>query len=277
NDWGDNSNTQFANLALWVARRHDMPVNEALLRVERRYRQTQRANGSWAYEVEEDHGTATMTCAGLLGLAVGHGVYHDLGKVKDFRKDQQLLRGLASLSSVIGNPVAEAGQVPNLGKAGRSYYFLWTLERMAIIYGLDKINNKDWYAWGAQLLVHNQQGDGNWNGEFHQAGVDTCFALLFLKRANIAPELADVMRKKNKQLDKLPDLSIIISKDPVKSGIEGGGNKQPSPPDELDDPEEVAAAARQRAPAYLPRPCLTSRHDDLGDQRTWACTRAVRA
>ena len=37
----DNSNTQFAMLALWAARRHDVPVEVALGLVEQRFRATQ--------------------------------------------------------------------------------------------------------------------------------------------------------------------------------------------------------------------------------------------
>ena len=37
----DNSNSQFAMLALWAARRHDVPVEHALLLAEQRYRTSQ--------------------------------------------------------------------------------------------------------------------------------------------------------------------------------------------------------------------------------------------
>jgi len=49
---------------------------------------------------------------------------------------------------------------------------------------LEKIGGKDWYSWGAELLLVSQKQDGSWSGEYGYA--DTCFALLFLKRANFA-------------------------------------------------------------------------------------------
>jgi hypothetical protein len=45
----DNSNTQFAVLALWIARRHGAAVQPALALAAQYFRQTQHADGSWAY------------------------------------------------------------------------------------------------------------------------------------------------------------------------------------------------------------------------------------
>src|SRR5205823_9643393 len=46
---GDNSNTQFASLALWVARRYGVPAEPALVGIEKRFRATQFPDGSWSY------------------------------------------------------------------------------------------------------------------------------------------------------------------------------------------------------------------------------------
>jgi hypothetical protein len=248
---GDNSNVQFAALALYVARRYNIPSDEALIAVDRHFRATQNPNGGWAYDPPHPESTASMTCAGLLGLAIAHGLYAEQkgAKEKNLLKDKSLVAGLHALSTVVGDPAPGAATVQTLANGGRSYYFLWTLERMAVIYGMKKINGKDWYHWGAQLIVGNQATDGSWKGEFHEGNCDTCFALLFLKRANVAPELTSIMEKKNKQLEKLPDLGTFIGKDPIKPGIEGGGKQQPAPPDEID---EVSAAAVPQARAPLP-------------------------
>ncbi|HYT92699.1 MAG TPA: hypothetical protein VEL76_28540, partial [Gemmataceae bacterium] len=73
-------------------------------------------------------------------------------------------------------------------------YFLWSLERMAVIYDLKKIEDKDWYAWGSGIILANQSGDGSWRERF--PGVpDTCFALLFLVRANVVKDLTDKLRQ----------------------------------------------------------------------------------
>src|SRR5262249_53862480 len=71
---GDNSNTQFAILALWVGRRHGAKVNHPLFLAERRFRKTQEPQGGWSYGAESGasaNPTPSMTAAGLLALALG--------------------------------------------------------------------------------------------------------------------------------------------------------------------------------------------------------------
>jgi hypothetical protein len=74
-------------------------------------------------------------------------------------------------------------------------YFLWSLERMAVIYDLKLIGGQDWHAWGSEVIVANQEDDGSWSERF--PGVpDTCFALLFLRRANLVKDLTDKLRER---------------------------------------------------------------------------------
>src|SRR5262249_37189317 len=97
---GDNSNTQFAGLGLWVARRHGVPVENALARVETRFRKTQRVNGGWGY-VPGMEATSTMTCAGLLGLAFSQGL-----------KNETVLRAAPNLFDAKGGPPPVPGPGP---------------------------------------------------------------------------------------------------------------------------------------------------------------------
>ncbi len=72
-------------------------------------------------------------------------------------------------------------------------YFLWSVERMAVIYDLKEIGGRDWHRWGAEVILANQKRDGSWAERF--SGVpDTCFALLFLKRANVVKDLTAKLR-----------------------------------------------------------------------------------
>ena len=193
---GDNSNTQFATLALWVARRHGLPVDLALKRVEVHFRLTQNDDGGWGYmniggmpfiPAIGRGSSAAMTCAGLLGLAVGHGTARDAGRA--LAKDAIMKKSLLALGTAIGNPGGPGG-IPVLGpNQGKAYYFLWSLERVAVALGLETIGKKDWYGWGSDVLLANQQQDGSWRGEYAAWGADTCFALLFLRRANLASDL----------------------------------------------------------------------------------------
>jgi hypothetical protein len=221
---GDNSNTQFAILALWVARRQGVPVENALAKVDARFRSTQFADGGWGYSdiIINPNADPAMTCAGLLGLAAGHGMASltllkaknpddkDKEPPKETRpkktppdpgKDPAVKAGLKALGAFLGDPPAKGKRLSLPGLAGnggatgnRLYYFLWSVERVAVAYDLNTIGNRDWYGWGAELLVRTQQANGSWMGNYGKGGVDTCFALLFLRRANLARDLTATLK-----------------------------------------------------------------------------------
>jgi len=72
-------------------------------------------------------------------------------------------------------------------------YFLWSVERVGVIYSLPKFGDTDWYGWGVPIILAQQRADGSWHDRF--PGVpDTCFALLFLRRANVAQDLTDKLQ-----------------------------------------------------------------------------------
>ena len=63
-----------------------------------------------------------------------------------------------------------------------------------MLFNLKEIGGKKWYEWGADTIVKNQRPDGSWRDRF--PGIcDTCFALLFLKRANVAKDLTDKLQE----------------------------------------------------------------------------------
>jgi hypothetical protein len=239
----DNSNTQFAALALWVARNHGVPVDPVLVRVGERFRQSQRKDGSWAYHLNEvKHFNHSMTCAGLLGLAVARGISND----KDAEQNKAISRGFEFLKDKVGTTYrlakesadahrqwsldeyayrkrwteARGPERPKIiaeykkemperlkqiegnsangllirADAWGDLYFLWSLQRTATIYDLKKVAGVDWYDWGSEIIVTAQKSDGSWEDRF--PGVpDTCFALLFLKRANLVKDLTDKLRQ----------------------------------------------------------------------------------
>jgi hypothetical protein len=188
----DNSNTQFALLALWAARRHSVPAARTLNLITRRFLTSQNSDGSWGYHYKLGGGEPErppMTCVGLLGLAIAYGLANEAGLApKGPVRDPRIIQGFAALSKNVGAPTGKMQ-----GHAQKNLYFLWSVERVGVLYNIGTINKKDWYRWGAEILVANQQLDGNWKGGgYHGANetVDTCLALLFLKRANLAADLA---------------------------------------------------------------------------------------
>ena len=60
--------------------------------------------------------------------------------------------------------------------------------RGCVAFDLKTIGGKDWYTWGSDVLLVNQAADGSWHGD-NSPTVDTCFALLFLKRSNLVTDL----------------------------------------------------------------------------------------
>jgi hypothetical protein len=185
----DNSNTQFAILALWVARRHGLPVERTLRLTAQRFRTTQRYNGAWGYFAAESKtslGYPAMTGVGLLGLAVGLGVRTQKDP-KENGEEEQIRKGIQALSERIGKASPDSGR-----RRFIALYLLWTVERVGVLYGKRKLGDKDWYAWGVDELLPTQQADGSWNDGFYLGAsrtLDTCLALLFLKRSNLTADL----------------------------------------------------------------------------------------
>ena len=182
----DNSNTQFAALALWAAQRQDVPVERALALVAKRFRTCQNDDGGWGYHSggeQREPSRPSMTCVGLLALAVGHGLGRDDEPARGSVPDEQIQNAMNALGKRVGKPMT---------RDDYDLYFLWSLERVGVLYGLQRIGGGDWYSWGAEFLVGKQAKGGEWKGShYHGASptLDTCFALLFLKRVNLTHDL----------------------------------------------------------------------------------------
>jgi hypothetical protein len=259
----DNSNTQFALLALWVARRHGIPSDYALAMVETRLRATQRPHGGWTYrypaklpndpkvadamfQTQDFQPSPAMTCAGLLGMALAHGVYEPgKGPKRDLANDPAVKQGFLALGTFVGNATGDVSKATRLAKPGKAYYFLWSLERMAVLYDLKTIGGKDWYRWGAEILLANQGGDGGWQGDYGRGGCDTCFALLFLKRTNVARDLTLHLLGKGKDPGKAPVKLLEMIEKEFAPGIEKKPGSRQAPP------------GRQGSAAPLIRPVLS--------------------
>jgi hypothetical protein len=230
---GDNSNTQFAILALWAARRHDLPLQQTVAQVEQRFRSSQMPGGWSYYGRTGPYGS--MTCVGLLGLALGRAWESQTKPAGGapgplLAKDEGISRGLHALGTYLTDP----GDVDHKGKLNT--YFLWSVERVGVLYGLKTIGGKDWYRWGVQYLLPTQKGNGSWSGNVSGPfpTTDTCMALLFLKRADLVPGLGEKLR-----------LRVAIT-DP-DADPEGGSQKK-SPGEQTDSPGSKPAPAPEAGP-----------------------------
>ena len=188
----DNSNTHFAILGLWAARRHDVPTDRSFALLVQRFQTSQGGNGTWAYNYARGgaNGPLQMTCVALLGLAIGHVLTPDPAVRPE--KDPRVVNAFAALSPRIGEPAGRFDDRPSIKDAG-GLYFLWAMERIAVLYDVRQLDKKDWYRWGAEILIGHQSPDGSWSedGGYHGQSptLNTAFALMFLKRANLTPDL----------------------------------------------------------------------------------------
>ncbi|MCI0641277.1 MAG: hypothetical protein L0Y72_16310 [Gemmataceae bacterium] len=244
----DNSNTQFAILALWASRRHDVPADRSIGLLLFRFLTSQNKDGSWSYAYKhggEAGGSPAMTCCGLLGLAVGHGLARDIlgPNMHMLAKDPRIIDAFLSLSKHIGEPADRMENLPM-----QNLYYLWSLERVSVLYDLPTIGERDWYRWGCEILVANQKPQGHWEGSGYPGSdstLDTCLALLFLKRANLARDLGNAI-----PIQAAQDLNKEIA---LRTGV-----KKAPPPRVKEEKAPIVAAASnppiQAEPMPPPQP-----------------------
>src|SRR5207244_9066291 len=135
--------------------------------------------------------------------------------------------------------VPEQEIIRNINTA-RDYYFLWSLERVAVAYGVPAVGNKDWYNWCAPGLLAAQQRDGGWRGKFG-ADIDTCFALLFLRRANLAEDLTAYLKGQVKD----PGQAVLKSSSGGGEGLAGASSPARKPP--FNDAKPRASSPRPKS------------------------------
>jgi hypothetical protein len=189
---GDNSNSQFAVLALWAAYSltgYEVPAR-TWQRIRDFYKRTQLSAGGWQYSGTmrggRGLGRPSMTAAGLVAYVYA---------VAALTGDAAVARG---------SPVARKG-LKALLKTPSDYsdhYFAYAMERAGTIMNLEL---EKWYVPGAKHLLKEQKRDGSWRGRFHgdPAGAyDTALALLFLSRTTLMPRRAATTKR-----DTFPDLS----------------------------------------------------------------------
>jgi len=307
--FGDNSNTQFALIALWVARRHDLPdalhesVDKSLAVVDLHFRTTQNLDGGWPYKTgyfgrpTMSASSAAMTCAGLLGLAVGNVSNRASSALrtkadkksknkektddrdnadtkkdqaqkshKDLGKDERVVAGLKYLGAVLagkisfrrnpGMPVPR-DQVRGEVADPNYYYFLWSLERVAVTYGFDSLGNINWFDYGAGPLLRLQSRDGSWSDDLY-GGSNTSFALLFLSRSNLVRDLTTAL-KGSVQDPAKPSLKS-------GSGVDGSKSEKKPASEVTQQPAIPKAGEAPSEPAAKPEPAprTTSQAAQLG-------------
>ena len=270
---GDNSNTQFGLIGLWVAGRHGVPIKDAMALIEAYFLATQNTrDGGWGYNsTGSTNSTVAMTCAGLLGLAIG-GAARDTARATPDKKGGEKVEGAendpffnpkkgdgekaepavkarpstardraaeAALKA-IGSVLVASNGVSNFVGLGNAMYTLWSVERMAVAYQLETIGGVDWYDYGSTIILGMQGGNGAFNDGQYGEDINTALALLFLAKANFTK-----------------DLGAKKHKDPGKVELRGGGAQNPltAPPrEDKDRAKRGAGGAAAAGPNDTPAP-----------------------
>jgi hypothetical protein len=202
---GDNSNSQFALLALHEAELVGISAKNQTWQLARsHWEQSQNPDGSWGYQRQAQGsgpGTGSMTCAGITSLIIASDRMQASGarvvgdrieccraiEDKDTGQIERGLRWLGQHYSVKHNPDAPGGT--------NVLYYLYGLERvgrftarrfLALPQQPGKTERADWYREGADFLMGYRVAlsgfwKGNGNGE-NLPVIGTSFAILFLSK-----------------------------------------------------------------------------------------------
>jgi hypothetical protein len=186
---GDNSNSQFALLALHEAARVGVRVKEETwVRAQQYWVACANADGSWGYTIGNAGGSGSMTCAGIASVWI---TAEHIG-TPDARAAQESVSccGGGSTPKVLERGLDWLGRrfsvVDNPGTGGQTwlYYYLYGLERVGRFTARRYIGEHDWYLEGARMFVNVQDG---LTGRFVAPRIEdpvvaTSFALLFLAK-----------------------------------------------------------------------------------------------
>ena len=171
---GDNSNSQYASLGMRAC--FDAGIvfpPDVLAKAEAWWRESIHEGGGWGYLKASDPGYGSMTAGAVGGLTI-----YLFMQNKPWMRDKDVVAGMEWMAknfTLTENPASAEGW---------QYYYLYALERAGIFYGTEKFGAHEWYPEGAKYLLGEQKPDGSWKAAKSDHEIwDTCFAILFLRRA----------------------------------------------------------------------------------------------
>jgi hypothetical protein len=184
----DNSNTQFAVLGLRAAQNAGVAAPAVTwVRALNHWANDQNKDGSWPYRRDRNNpnpgGSRSMSAAGLYCSLVAKATLKRKAP-ETLVSEDPFKKGLEYFKK--NNPIYEFGRLRHPGHVFSPYYDLYSLERAMMISKTERLGDRDWYRDGAAFILANQGPDGEWIDT-----TDTCFAILFLKRAFVAVATGD--------------------------------------------------------------------------------------
>jgi len=196
----DLSNTQYAALGLWSANKaglkippkvwenlakgtmaHQEALHMAKVAITGRTGVSQREVAGFQYRAKDsktaNNATGTMTTAGISILKICE---IGLGKKLRGKARKEFTRAMeAGLSWLDVNFSVKSDQKPQSRSGKWLLYYLYGMERVGGLTRREQFGEHWWYVDGAKAVLARQK-NGGWGQPY-----DTCFALLFLRRATI--------------------------------------------------------------------------------------------
>lgn len=203
---GDNSNSQFALLALYEAELAGVQVDTRTYRLAKAYwERVQNADGSWGYK-QGLFGTGSMTAAGIAALIICNGRLRppdaqvEGDRILCCRPSESGPDRVARALLWLGrDDIFSVSHNPGLPGAWW-FYYLYGLERVGRMTSQRFIGRHDWYRAGAeQLLRAKGQASDHWRGTAGDEAnefIATSMALIFLAKGRW-PVLAAKLRYGN--------------------------------------------------------------------------------
>lgn len=123
----------------------------------------------------------------------------DITKPTPLQEDPVLTKGLARTGTFVD------ASLPN-----GTLYWLWSVERLGVLLGREKLGKTDWYTIGSNSILKKQNPDGSWGrmkepttdnkerAAFDQQVPETAFALLFLRKANLGSDVTRLIIPESK-------------------------------------------------------------------------------
>lgn len=173
---GDNSNTQYACLALRSCMQASIVIPPEVFQLTAQFlEKKQQADGGWGYD--SPHGNQISPAYGSMSVgALGSLIickFYLTKRIPD--RDNSVLKGF---DWVIKNFTVTEN--PKFKQGFWHYYYLYAMERLGAFLETEEFGSNLWYPVGAKFLLEKQEASGSWN----QGRIDdTCFAILFLRRA----------------------------------------------------------------------------------------------
>ncbi len=189
---GDESNTQFAVLALWEASKLGIEIpnpkrddNKTAFEACQAYWQGCRMGNAWGYMGRGP--TGSMTCAGIASSII----LQDVANGRDAKATIDRIQCCGS--QIEGANPKENIELAfqwlannfaanrNPGENNYTLYYLYALERVGRLTGQRLIGQEDWYRKGAEFLLQSQLTGGSFRDGLDEV-TSSALALLFLSK-----------------------------------------------------------------------------------------------